>query len=413
MAIPPPPGQQQPEGSYPPPYPHYPQYPQGGGPYDQGGPYQQPYGGTPYAPWGQGYSPFNRPVPVNGLAISALVLGILCFLPAVGLVLGAVALRQIKKRGERGKGMAVGGMVMSSVGVVLLVVALVTGGARDFWDGFRDAADDSRGSGGSAFSLDKGDCIDAPGDALEGMAYDVETVPCSGRHDAEVFANFEMDDGSYPGDNEVTDAADDKCYTLQDTYAMDVWALPGDVDVYYFTPTRQSWRLGDREVTCMFGNTDEAGTLTGSLRNDATTLDADQVAYLQAAHLLNSAMNSAPDEEYVEDDLPGHKEWADRMSHALTEQTGTLRGHTWPDAVAGPMAALVKNIGLSQGEWAKAADAKNPDAFYAHYEKAMKYIDPRKTVTTRKALGLATTPPAYDEDGGDQSGGGGDTGIEV
>ena len=406
MAIPPPPGPQQPEGSYPPQYPQYPQHPQGGGPY------QQPYG-APYAPWGQGYSPFNRPVPVNGLAISALVLGILCFLPAVGLVLGAVALRQIKKRGERGKGMAVGGMVMSSVGAVLLAVALLTGGARDFWDGFRDAADDSRGSGGTAFSLDKGECFDAPGDALEGMAYDVDSVPCSGRHDAEVFANFKMSGGSYPGDNAVTDAADDKCYALQDTYAMDLWALPGNVDVYYFTPTRQSWRLGDREVTCMFGNTDEQGSLTGSLRNDATRLDADQVAYLQAAHILNSAMNSAPDEEYVDDDLPGHKKWATRMSDALTRQTGALRGHSWPDAVGEPMAALVKNIELSQGEWAKAADAKDPDAFYAHYEKAMKYIDPRKTVTTRKALGLTTTPPADDGDGGDQDSGGEDTGIEV
>jgi hypothetical protein len=419
VAIPPPPGPQQPEGQYPPPGtpPGAPgQYPPPGLPpgayppsYTQG-PYQQsPYAG-PYQPWGQGYSPDNRPAPVNGLAISALVLGILCFLPAVGLVLGIVALAQIKKRGERGRGMAVGGMVMSSIGVVLLVVALATGGARDFWDGFREAANDS---GGSSFSLKKGECFDAPGGSLEGLAYDVDKVPCAGRHDAEVFASFKLSGGVYPGDGKVSDAADAKCYALRDAYAMDAWAVPANVDVYYFTPTRQSWRAGDREVTCMFGNTDEKGTLTGSLREDAFTLDVDQVAYLQAAQVLNTAMDSAPDKEYVEDDLPGHKKWATRVSDALTKQAGMLRGHTFAPAAGKPIAALVKDIELSQKEWAKAADAGDADTFYAHYEKGVKLIDPHKTVTTRKALGLATTPPSTDEDGGAGSAGGGGTGMEV
>ncbi|GAA5019419.1 DUF4190 domain-containing protein [Streptomyces siamensis] len=451
MAIPPPPGSQQPEGQYPPPgtppgghpaYPSHPQgpyqqpgvYPQPGahpqagepGPYQQSGaypqagepgPYQQPGAypqpGVPgqYQSWGQGYSPYNSPAPVNGLAISALVLGILCFLPAVGLVLGAVALAQIKKRGERGRGMAVGGMVMSSIGVVLLAVAVATGGARDFWDGFRDAANDG---GGAAFSLEKGECFDAPGGALEGMAYDVDKVPCTGEHDAEVFADFELhDSGGYPGDSSITETADQRCYALKDSYAMDTWAVPDDVDVYYFTPTSQSWRLGDREITCLFGNTDEKGSLTGSLRKDSLTLDPDQYAYLGAAQILNRAMEAAPDEEYVEDDLPGHKKWAADVAEALGRQSDRLRGHTFAPAAGKPVAALVEDIGRSRKEWAEAAKADDAEAFYAHYEKAMKLIDPKKTVTARKALGLATTPPAVDEEGGDGSGAGSGTGMEV
>ncbi|WP_369248956.1 DUF4190 domain-containing protein [Streptomyces sp. R41] len=398
MAIPPPPGPQ-PEGQYPPPG-----LPPGASPYPN-----TPYPG-PYQPWGQGYSPYNRPAPVNGLAISALVLGILCFLPAVGLVLGIVALAQIKKRGERGKGMAVGGMVMSSIGVVLLTVAVATGGVGDFWDGFKDAANDS---GGAAFSLKKGECFDAPGGALEGMAYDVDKVPCAGEHDAEVFADFRMSGGAYPGDGAITDSADEKCYALKDAYAMDAWAVPDNVDVYYFTPTRQSWRLGDREITCMFGNTDEKGSLTGSLRKDATTLDADQLAYLLAAQGINAAMDAAPDEEYVEDDLPGHKKWATKVSEALTTQADTLRGHGFAPAVRKPVDALVKDMELSQKEWAKAAAAQDADTFYTHYEKGMKLIDPKKTVTTRKALGLATTPPPSDENGDGQDGEGSGTGMEV
>lgn len=432
MAIPPPPGPQQPEGPYPPqgqgpyaaqpgqgPYPPqgqgtpYPTHPQGQGPYPSHPQGQDPYASYPQGPyqaWGQGYSPYNRPAPFNGLAIAALVLGVLCFLPAVGLVLGAVALVQIRKRGERGTGMAVAGMVMSTLGIAVVVLALVTGGARDFWDGVKDEAADSRGT---AFSLEKGECFDTPGGSLEGEAYDVDKVPCAGRHDAEVFANFAMAAGRYPGDSKVVDVADTKCYALQASYAMDGWAVPDNVDVYYFTPTRESWSGGDRSVTCMFGNTDGKGGLTGSLRKDALTLDADQVAYLRAADVLNTAMDTAPDEAYVENDLPGHRAWAGRVAGALDEQARLLRGHSWPAAAEKPVAALVDDIEASRKEWKKAASAPDADTFYAHYEKGLKLIDPTETVTARKVLGLATTPPSDGTDGSGQGDGTGGSGAEV
>ncbi|MFI6337075.1 DUF4190 domain-containing protein [Streptomyces sp. NPDC050535] len=396
MAIPPPPGPQRPEGQYPPPYPQ--------------GPYQQQPFQQPYQPWGHGYFPHNRPVPVNGLAISALVLGFLCFLPAVGLLLGILALVQIRKRGERGKEMAIGGMVLSSFGLVLALLALTTGGARDFWDGFKEAANDSANS---TFSLVKGDCFDVPGGSLEGVTYDVDKVPCAGEHQGEVYGTVTMSGGSYPGDSAVADEADDKCYVLQDSYAMDAWAVPDDVDLYYFTPTRQSWRLGDREITCVFGNTDETAGLTGSLRRDATTLDADQLAYLRAAQILNAAMDTEPDTEFVEDDLPGHKEWAGRVSDALAKQTGMLGEHTFAPDAAAPVAALVKDLESARGEWAKAADAADVDVFYTHYEKGLDLTDPEQTVTAREALGLATDLPAYGGEGGPVDDGGDDTGLEV
>ncbi|MEU5596349.1 DUF4190 domain-containing protein [Streptomyces sp. NPDC020298] len=385
MSIPPPPGSHQPDGQYPPPspYPPYSPYPQG------------PYGGPPYQPWTQGYSPYNRPAAVNGLAIAALVLGILCFLPGVGLVLGLVALAQIRKRGERGKGMAIAGSVLSGIGLALWTVALVTGGAAEFWKGFREGARD-----GASISLKKGECFNAPGGSLEGVTYDVDEVPCDREHDGEVFASFQIGGGgSYPGDSSVTDRADDRCYGLQDGYAMDGWAVPGNVDVYYLTPTRDSWALGDREVTCVFGNTDEGAGLTGSLRNDETMLDADQVAYLKAAHVLNAAMDTAPDAEYVEDDLPGHKAWARRVAAALEKQAGMLRGHDWPAAAEKPVTGLAGDLDKARAEWAKAAKAADADGFYAHYDSGFKLIDPDRTVTARKALGLTTTPPSEDDSG--------------
>ncbi|WP_031483829.1 DUF4190 domain-containing protein [Streptomyces bicolor] len=404
MSIPPPPGPQQPPGSpeqpqgpyvqgqYPPPSPYAHGAPGAPGPYAP-----QPYG--PYSQYGP-YGPYGRPAPVNGVAIGALVLGILCFLPAVGLALGLIALAQIKKKGERGRGMAVAGSILSSVGLVLWALALATGGASDFWEGFRDAA---RGEG-TAYALAKGDCFDSPTASLEGDAYDVDEVPCSGRHDGEVFAVVTLPDGDFPGDDEVTDIADDKCYALSDGYAMDTWAVPDDVDVYYFIPSEQSWRFGDREITCLFGNTQENGRLTGSLRNDKTTLDTDQTVFLSAVNAVDTALLEEP-EAYPEEDLAANQAWAKDVHAVLGEQIEALRGHEWPAGAEQPVENLVEEMEDARKEWARAAAAKDADAFYTHYDRGYAYVDGRATVTARKALGLDTTFPAYEEDsdGGDES----------
>ncbi|AJP03614.1 membrane protein [Streptomyces cyaneogriseus subsp. noncyanogenus] len=388
MSIPPPPGPPQPHGPY--------------GPCAQG-----PYPAQPQPVWGPGPGPYGAPAAVNGVAIAAFVLGLLCFLPAVGLVLGLVALRQIKRRGQRGKGFAVAGAALSAAGLALWTVSLATGAVTAFWDGVRDAA---RG-GGTAYSLAEGECFDAPGGSLEGFAYDVDEVSCAAPHHGEVFAAFDLPAGSYPGEDTVARAAEDRCYTLRDGYAMDAWAVPGDVDVYYFAPTRQSWRTGDREVACLFGSTRTGGVLTGSLRTDETTLDGHQLAYLRAEQVLDRALDLEPDTEYVEDDLPGHREWAGRMAEALAERSERLRGHAWPAAARQPVAGLAGELETAREEWERAAGASDADTFYEHYEKGYDLIDPERAVGAREALGLATTPPSYEEDGGSEGGGSGGGGA--
>ncbi|MFD1659372.1 DUF4190 domain-containing protein [Streptomyces caeni] len=390
MSIPPPPGPQQPEGMYP------------------QGPPQQPYG-PPYQPWGQGYSPYNRPAPVNGVAIAALVLGILCFLPAVGLILGLIAIVQIRRRGERGRGLAIGGMVMSSFGLALLVTAFATGGAHDVWQGIKDGARDN----GVTFTLKKGECFNALGGSLSGEAYDVDKVPCSGRHQAEVFADFTLPGGRYPGDDAIAKAAEDKCYALQYAYAMDSWAVPGNVDIYYFTPTRDSWGYGDREVACVFGNTDEKAGLTGTLRRDARTLTEDQLAYLRADAVLYQALDTAPDAEYVEDDLPGHRAWAGRVATALADQTRQLRAHSWGEGVGRPVTGQAAALDRAREEWRKAAKATDADSFYAHYDRAGALMEGDAAITARKALGLAVSPPSDLPDGSGDAGGDTGTGKQV
>ncbi|MFJ9537804.1 DUF4190 domain-containing protein [Streptomyces sp. NPDC101225] len=401
MSTPPPPGPHQPPGPSGP-------YRQGGDPSCPQGPHGAP-GPYPYRPWGQGYSPVNRPVPVNGVAIASLVLGILCFVPAVGLVLGVVALAQIRKRGDRGKGMAVAGSVLSTVGLALWAVALATGAHSSVWSGVKEAADRH----GSAYSLAEGDCFDAPGGSLEGTAYDVDKVLCDKQHDGEVFAVFRMRGGSaYPGDGKVADIADARCYALRYGYAMDAWAVPDHVDVYYMTPTRDSWGFGDREVTCLFGSTGEAAGLTGSLRNDERSLDADQVAYLKAVDVEDAALDRQPVDS-PDDDLRGSREWAGQMSAALARETRLLRGHTWPAAAGKPVAEVAANVAAGRKEWALAAKATDADGFSAHYDRAMVLADPDTSVTARKALGLATTPPVSGDGSGGRDDGGGGSALDV
>ncbi|MFF7274226.1 DUF4190 domain-containing protein [Streptomyces griseorubiginosus] len=406
---PPPQGQQpygpQPYGPTPPGQQPYGQQPYGQQPYGQQ-PYGQPYG-VPYQTWGQGYSPYARPSSVNGLAIASLVFGVLCCFPAVGLVLGVIALVQIKKKGQSGKGLAIAGSILSSLGLALWVVALATGGLSEAWDGFKEGATE-----GAAFSVVKGQCFDAPGESLDGLTYDVDAVPCAGEHEGEVFGEFEMSGSAFPGDAAVSDAADERCYPLQDAYVMDTWSLPDDVDVYYFGPTRQSWRLGDREVTCIFGNTDETGTLTGSLRVDATTLDDDQLTFLMALNAVDETFWEEP-EEQPEDDLRGYRDWSQDMHDSLDDEIRHLRAHTWSGAPAKPVQALLKDMEKARGEWAKAAASDDVDTFYTHYDAGYAYVDGPTTITARKALGLASDPPYDDEDTGGTGDGAGSDHLDV
>jgi cation diffusion facilitator family transporter len=97
-------------------------------PYGQpvGIPYGQ--GGVPYPPYGYRYVP----PPVNGMAIAALVLGILWLYwlgSVLALIFGYIALAQVKKAPadapQQGRGLAVAGVVLGWVGVAILLLPLL------------------------------------------------------------------------------------------------------------------------------------------------------------------------------------------------------------------------------------------------------------------------------------------------
>ncbi len=95
------------------------------------GGYQSPpvpgYWPQPSAP---GFVPVTR---TNGLAIASLVLGILWLAwlgSLVGLVLGLVALKQIKNRNQGGRGIAIAGVVLSALWLLGLLVVIIVDAAK-------------------------------------------------------------------------------------------------------------------------------------------------------------------------------------------------------------------------------------------------------------------------------------------
>ena len=124
---------------YPPPAPGGP--PGHGGPPGYGGPmaYGAPPPGYPFP-----YNPYQAypggPSETNGLAIASLAtsiagvllgipLAIFCYvgllIPIVGAVLGAVALSQIKRTNQQGRGLAIAGISIGAVTVAVLLVIWV------------------------------------------------------------------------------------------------------------------------------------------------------------------------------------------------------------------------------------------------------------------------------------------------
>ena len=78
--------------------------------YGQNGAYPQPYGQAPADKY-------------NVLAIVSLVSAF--FISLVAIITGHIALSQIKKTGEKGRGLAIGGLVLGYLGVLAGIIVII------------------------------------------------------------------------------------------------------------------------------------------------------------------------------------------------------------------------------------------------------------------------------------------------
>ncbi|MGW0365850.1 DUF4190 domain-containing protein [Streptomyces sp. NPDC002990] len=201
----------------------------------------------------------------NVLAIVAFVLSLTC-IPLVALILGFIALRQIRERGEQGRGLAIAAIAINCAAMLLALALGVTGvlvGPE------RDSGGKVTESGTSEVAdIRVGDCFNTD-DSLKDDKEEAETsvtiVPCEQAHEAEAYAVFDLEEGPYPGKERIISIADERCggTTLND-YVGGAPKMPSNLESYYYYPRSGNWDADDRSVTCFLGN--PGGTSTGSVR---------------------------------------------------------------------------------------------------------------------------------------------------
>ncbi|MFD6275161.1 septum formation family protein, partial [Streptomyces sp. NPDC060209] len=236
----------------------------------------------------------------------------------------------------------------------------------------------------SVFSLSQGDCYNPSSGATAGEEVSVEIVPCEEAHKGQVVGEFDIEgESEYPGDDGATKIADERCPAESQKFISDTWAVPVGVNLFYYYPTSESWKTGDRAVSCTYAK--ESGTFSGSLENKS--LSTDQLAYLKGSNAVYEAFwSNQPEADQIEEDLAGYKKQAKAVSAALNTHLASLKGIVHPETVK-----LRSQLEETADAWKDAASAGNTDDFYVAYDLAFTGIDPNRTVAARKELKLAST----------------------
>jgi hypothetical protein len=271
----------------------YPPPPGSGYPGDQGVPgqppqsgygVQQPYGSPPppygQSPYGQpafgqpayGQSSYGQPPPAgssgktNGLAIASLITGLSGCMSVIGLILGFIALGQIKQRGDRGRGMAIAGIILFGVwSVVSVLIVVLAPDTKTSGNGGPGVALPKPSNSRPAISGPKkldvwdmrvGDCInDATETTLDPSSNEtvrvksVERVSCNQPHDAEVMAKFKVPGVVRPSEEDMRRTASTGC-RARVTPKLAGKSGADELNFSYYFPTVTSWALGNRTVTC-------------------------------------------------------------------------------------------------------------------------------------------------------------------
>jgi hypothetical protein len=201
-----------------------------------------------YPPRPDGYATTSHRRSTNGLAITSFVLGIAGFLLItipVNLVLGLVALVRTRRKGDKGTGLAVAGLVLSILWAVGLGIGVAT---------LAKSPDPKRDASGQINTTQKagpdklrvGDCVAR---SASDQITDVQAQPCSTPGSDKVFALYSLPQQAWPGNTAVQSAAQKGCTKrYQATHKR-----PGQVELLFFTPTKARWAVGYRKVVCMVG----------------------------------------------------------------------------------------------------------------------------------------------------------------
>lgn len=119
-----------------------------------------------------------------------------------------------------------------------------------------------------AFSLEVGDCFFTPEADGEGVS-GFEVVPCTETHDEEIYHEFLLPEGEYPGRESINAAGEAECGP---TFLAFVGVEDAEAsELYYdwYSPTEDGWNeIDDRLVQCTLF-TKDASQIEGSMKDAA------------------------------------------------------------------------------------------------------------------------------------------------
>ncbi|WP_129839341.1 DUF4190 domain-containing protein [Streptomyces sp. RFCAC02] len=361
------------------------------------------------------------------MAITAGVVTLTVF--PLGLLFGIIALARPNAKRERGHGLAVASVTVTSSILLILAVAFPAGLLEPLWKDYSDSrtevtldpgTDEAPGTDGapgdsggateddgtppgqeqvpgggqntddttSLFGLLPGDCFNSslgPGEYgdTDGTA---TVIPCDEPHDGELVALADVTGVDGPSYAPGTEALVwDSCLAHMRGYLVDIWEVPYDVGLIYYLPADAVWEAGDHTVLCVLES------LTGSqldapLRRDEADFTAEQLAYLDATGPLDIALW---DEPLPEDDIELHRTWAAEVAGLLTEQAAALEAGDWSPGVAAYTGELADARRAGVAGWEAAAGATDRDALDTAVEAAYTTLYVDSEFGVRQELGLA------------------------
>ncbi|THA80411.1 DUF4190 domain-containing protein [Streptomyces sp. A0592] len=345
--------------------------------------------------WGPPLGQGSQPPALNGFALASLLAGLLCF-PPLGIAFGIAALVQIAKKGDRGRVLAITGLVVSVVmtGVMALALGRLVQAAPARFDGLTEYTEVD-GELRDIGDLKAGDCFNVPGGDLFDERPLMYAVDCSRVHHGEVTASTAVGAADAPDSSEGDRASEDACWKAQDEYAMDTWALPDFAEMFYYAPSSESWREGDRQLLCVIGTTEEEWR--GSLRRDAGMLKPEQAAFLRAANGVEFVMSRPPVEE-VDDALQKYQAWAREMHAVLGEEAKVLQQDAARPGLEKAVPAQLKEIEVARAAWQRASQARTGTEFDRLWDRALAAMSLETEKALRGAYGLSTEVPRWLQD---------------
>lgn len=151
----------------------------------------------------------------------------------------------------------------------ILIFALT--GCAGLLPGAQDAPRDETGEVAEEadidiFALKVGDCM--PANSATGLISEASVIPCAEPHSEEVFHEFALEEGDFPGEDVIDEQVEIECITAFESFVGLDWDS-STLNMYPITPTEDTWNeYDDRVVQCVILDPAQP-ELTGSLKGAA------------------------------------------------------------------------------------------------------------------------------------------------